>query len=161
MPTPNARLTMRLSPVTSNRDPERYMSLVIEDVTSGRQVAAFELVGEHLLDLLGGRQVGGVDGMSAWLVEPRDRAALGKLTFVTEHHFDMGKYCDDTVQRWARRTGPALGAHEYSVKKNNAGMLVVRFVFYTYADNQERLAELTAEKQATMDVAAQSCAADR
>lgn len=161
MPTPNARLTMRLSPVTSNRDPERYMSLVIEDVTSGRTVASFELVGEHLLDLLGSRQVGGVEGMPAWLVEPRDRPALGKLMFITEHQFNMRDYNDDTVQRWARRNGPALGAHEFSVTENNAGMHVARFVFYVYLDNQDRLGEIAASKQATMDVAAQSCAADR
>jgi hypothetical protein len=161
MHKPNARLTMRLTRVTSNVEPERYMSLVIEDVISGRQVAAFELLGEHLLDLLGGRQVGGVDGMDAWLVEPRDRPALGKLTFTTEHRFELGKYCDDTVARWARRTAPALGAHEYSVKKNNAAMNVVRFVFYVYPDEQERLAEIAAARQATMDVAAMSCAADR
>lgn len=161
MPESNARLTMRLSPVTSNRDPERYMSLVIEDIISGRQVAAFELLGEHLLDLLGGRQIGGADGVPAWLIPPRDRPALGRLTFVTEHRFEMGKYNDDTVQRWARRNSPALGAHEFSVKKNNASMHVVRFVFYVDAADQEWLPEIAAAKQATMDVAAQSCAADR
>lgn len=161
MPKPNARLTMRLSPVTSNRDPERYMSLVIEDVTSGLRVASFELLGEDLLDLLGGRQVGGVDGVAAYLVEPHERPALGCHSFTTEHRFTMARYNDDTVERWAKRTSGALDAASYRVTKNNAGMLLVLFTYYTNAVLPADRHRLQEERQAAMDVAATACAADR
>lgn len=161
MPQPNAHLTMRLTPVTSNRDPERYMSLVIEDITSGLRIASFELLGEHLLDLLSNRQVGSVDGLPAYLIEPEMRGALGCHTFLTDHRFPTGKYNDDTVERWAQRTSRALDAAKYGISKNNAGMIVVTFTYYTNAAlpaDRERLQE---ERQATMDVAATACAADR
>lgn len=161
MPKPNARLTMRLTPVTSNQEPDRYMSLVIEDITSGMRIASFELLGEHLLDLLGGRQVGGVDGMPAYLVEPADRPVLGCHVFHTEHRFPMGRYNDDTVERWAKRTSGALDAASYRVTKNNAQMLVVLFTYYTNAALPADREHLQEERQATMDVAATACAADR
>lgn len=161
MPQPNAHLTMRLTPVTSNQEPERYMSLVIEDVRSGLRIASFELVGDDLLDLLGGRQVGGVDGVPAYLIEPEHRPALGCHTFTTEHHFPMSQYNDDTVERWAKRTSGALGAANYRLSKSNQGTLRVYFTYYTKAALPAVINDLREERQATMDVAATSCAADR
>lgn len=161
MPDPNARLTMRLTPVTANRAPERYMSLVIEDVTSGLRIAQFDLLGDDLLDLLGNRQVGGTDGIPAYLIERENRGALGCHTFNTEHRFRMSQYNDDTVDRWAARTSRALDAASYRVTKNNARMLVVTFVYYTTAALSDQVEALREERQATMDVAATACAADK
>lgn len=161
MPENNARLTLRLSPVTSNRDPGHYMALVIEDAISGLRVASFELMGEHLLDLLSGRQVGSVEGVPAYLIERENRGALGCHSFLTQHHFPMGRYNDDTVERWAASTSRALDAAEHRVKKNNAGQIVVTFVYYTTATLPAQVEALREERQATMDVAATACAADK
>lgn len=161
MPEANARLTMRLTPVTSNQDPDRYMSLVIEDVTSGLRIASFELLEEHLLDLLGNRQVGGHDGIPAWLIEPERRNALGMNTFRTEHAFPAAQYNDDTVDRWASRVSGALGAASYSVSPSNTGQLRVAFTYYTSAGLPADVERLREERQAAMDVAATSCAADK
>lgn len=161
MPKPNARLTMRLTSVTSNRDPEHYMVLKIEDATSGLTVAQLELLGEDLMDLLGNRQVGGVDGMPAYLTEPENRAALGCHTFTTSHRFPLSHYNDDTVDRWAARNSRALDAASYRVIKNNTRMAVVTFTYYTNAALPTDRHRLQEERQATMDVAATSCAADK
>lgn len=161
MPDPNARLTMRLTSVTSNQDPEHYMVLKIEDATSGLTVAQFELLGDDLMDLLSNRQVGGVDGVPAYLVEPTSRPALGCHRFTTDVRFRGSQYNDDTVERWAGRTSGALDAASYRISKNNDGMIVVTFVYYTSAALPAQVEALREERQATMDVAATACAADR
>jgi len=150
MPDPNAHLTMRLSPVVSNMEPYRYMSLVIVDITSGRRIAEFELLPEHLMELLSSSQIGGVSGIPAWLIEPEDRHALGKNSFTTQRRFNVHKHNDDTVRRWAQKNSAAAGAHTFRVSKNNASQIVVTFVFYTEHAGQE-LDVTQSTKQATMD----------
>jgi len=160
MPNHNARLTMRLTPVTSNQEPELYLSLVIEDAISGLRVAAFDLLPQDVMDLMSQRQVGGVDGVKAWLLEPEMRDALGMKQFTTNYNFPASQYNDDTVERWARRISGALGAASYSVSMSNDRQLRVRFTYYTNAlpASVERERE---QRQAAMDVAATACAADR
>jgi len=150
MPKPNARLTLRLSPVTSNMHPERYMSLVIEDAESHQRVVSFELLGDDLLELLAGRTVGSVDGVDAWLIESRDRPTLGRRRFTTARHFSDDS--EDAVRTWARRNGPPLGAHEYQVNRTNGGTWRVVFVYYALANTDAHVAEVAKIKQDTMDV---------
>jgi hypothetical protein len=150
----NARLTLRLSPVTSNREPQHYMSLVVQDVISGHHVAEFELLGDDLMELLGNRQVGSVDGVAAWLIEAKDRQVLGKRKITTTRRFSMFTHNDDTLARWAKRNAGAAGAHTFGTHKNNASQIVVTFVHYTECDTEQQAEELRALKQATMDVLA-------
>lgn len=161
MPKPNARLTMLLTSATSNQDPEHYMVLKIEDATSGLTVAQFELLGDDLMDLLSHRQVGGMDGVPAYLVEPKSRPALGCRRFTTDVRFRDSQYNDDTVERWAERTSGALDAASYRISRNNASMIVVNFEYYTNAALPAQVEALREERQAAMDVAATACAADR
>lgn len=151
MPKPNARLALRLSPVTSNQEPGRYMRLAIEDIVSGHRVAEFELIGEHLLDLLGNRQVGGADGMPAWLIEAKERETLGMRTFTTERGFDAASYTDGTVEEWASRFCGKIGADKFSVRRDNNNTLRARFVYFTHADNDADVIAINARRQATMD----------
>lgn len=148
MPKPNARLTLRLTSVTSNVEPERYMALKIEDAASGQTVAQFELLAEHLLDLFSGREVGGVDGVPAFLIEEGNRRTLGKAMGVVQRRFSTRDHNDDTVQRWANLHAGALGFHEASVTKNNAAQYVVIFRFY---EEPERIEVARSIKQATID----------
>ena len=161
MPENNARLTMRMTQVTSNQEPYHYTILRVEDATSGLLVAEFELSPKDVVDLIASRQVGDVEGLPAYLVEPEMRAALGCRSFNTSHHFPTSKYNDDTVDRWAKRTAGALGAAKWRTSKNNAGQIVVLFTYYTQVTTDARMEELRETRQATMDVAATACAADK
>lgn len=151
MPKPNARLTLQLSPVTSNRDQGNYMSLVIADAVSGRRVADFELLAEHLLDLLGNRQVGGVEGVPAWLIEPRDRHVLGQHHFITSRRFSTHTHNDDTVERWAKLNAGAMGANKFRISKNNSSQHVVTFDYYATVDSPAALDELIELNAGAMD----------
>jgi hypothetical protein len=148
MPKPNARLTLRLTPVTSNIEPERYLSLKIDDADSGQTVVQFDLLAEHLLDMFSGREVGALDGVPAFLIEERNRPTLGKTMGVVERRFSTGDHNEDTVQRWAQLHVGALGFHEFSVTKNNAAQYVVTFRFY---EEPERAEVARSIKQATVD----------
>lgn len=148
MPNPNARLTLRLTPVTSNIEPERYLSLKIDDADSGQTIVQFELLAEHLLDMFSGREVGGVDGVPAFLIEEGNRHTLGKTMGVVQRRFSTSDHNEDTVQRWAALHAGALGFHEFSVKKNNASQYVVTFRFY---EEPERAEVMRSVKQATVD----------
>lgn len=161
MPPANARLTMRMTQVTSNTEPYQYTSLEIDDATSGLTIAAFELSPQDVVDLIAARLVGGVDGVAAWLIEPELRGALGCRMFNTSHRFAASQYTEDTVQRWAGRTSKALGAAKFRVSKNNSSQIVVLFTYYTRATTDAKVEELREMRQATMDVAATACAADR
>lgn len=147
MPNPNARLTLRLTSVISNIEPERYMALKIEDAASGQTVAQFELLGEHLLDLLSGREVGAMGGLPAFLIEEKNRPTLGKKMGIVERRFSMGDYNEDTIQRWATLHSGALDFHQFSVTKNNAAQYVVVFRFY---EQPELVESVRAVKQATV-----------
>lgn len=161
MPPANARLTMRMTHVTSNQEPYRYTKLEVEDATSGLTVASFELSPDQVVDLIASRLVGDVDGIPAWLIEPELRGALGCHSFNTTCRFRAYQYNDDTVDRWAKRTSSALGAAKYRTSKNNSGQIVVVFTYYTQATLPAQVEALREDCQAQMDVAATACAADR
>lgn len=150
MPKPNARLNLHLTAVTSNRDPERYMSLVIKDAVSGRRIADFELLPEHVMDLIAGRQVGSVEGVAAWLIEPQDRHVLGQRNFNSTRRFSTHAHNDDTVERWAKLNAGAMGAHQFRISRNNAGQHVVTFTYYMQTNDDAVLADFAERKQATM-----------
>lgn len=161
MPPANARLTMRMTQVTSNREPYQYTRLEIEDATSGLTIAQFELSPKDVVDLIASRQVGEVEGLPAWLIEPEMRTALGCRSFNTSHRFRASQYNDDTVDRWAKRISGALGAAKWRTSKNNEGQIVVLFTYYTQATLPAQVEALREDCQAQMDVAATACAADR
>jgi hypothetical protein len=152
MPDPNARLTMRLSPVTSNREPGHYMSLVISDITSGQRVAQFDLLGDHLLDLLATRQVGGVDGMDAWLIEPDNRQNLGRMHGTTTRRFPTATFEEVEVMRWCATNCRAIGGTNWRISQNNAGMHVVTWDHYVETLDQVELDAVIRRRQDTMDV---------
>lgn len=152
MPDNNARLTLHLVPVTSNREPYNYMRLTITDIASSRLVAEFDLGAEQLLELLGHRQVGSVDGVPAWLIEPDDRHALGKLNGVTTRRFRALLYDDAAIDAWCWHHASALGAHSWRFNKDNAGMYVVHWIHYLAVRDEDELADIIRRRQDTMDV---------
>jgi len=152
MPDPNARLTIRMSPVTSNRQPEQYMSLVVADATSGQTVAQFELLGQHLLDLLGNRQVGGVDGMDAWLIEPDARRYLGHMHGTTVRRFPTARFEEQAVANWCAGNCRAIGGATWRVSQNNASMHVATWDHYVDTRDPQELDAVLMRRQDTMDV---------
>lgn len=151
---PNANLTIQMFPVTSNVEPGRYIKIVVSDIDSGRDVAHFELLPEHLMDLLGNRQVGGVKGVPAWLIEPERRAVLGMRSFFTQCVFPGSKYKEDSLGRWARSVCSALGATDYQIRPNNSGEYRVGFTHYVRLEDASELQGYAERAQAVLDVVA-------
>jgi len=152
MPSPNARLTLRMTQVSSNQKPYRYTSLEIQDVDSTLTLASFVLAPEHVVDLIAGRLVGDVDGVAAWLVEPAERPLLGRLMGTTVRHFPTGSYDESAVIDWCAKNGPAIGAHSWSVRQNNGGMHVAVWRHYVDVQTADELDAVIERRQDTMDV---------
>lgn len=152
MPKPNARLTVRLTPRFSNVGPERRMALIVEDAASDRKVIEVELLGEHLMDLLGNRQVGGVDGVPAWLIEPDDRHALGKLNGVTSRRFPISRHDEVDIHKWCATHAPVAGAHTWRFSKNNMNMFVVNWTHYLDVRTEDELDAVMRQRQDAMDL---------
>lgn len=161
MPTSNARLTIRMTQVTSNKEPYHYTRLEVDDATSGLTIASIELSPKDVVDLISSRLVGDVDGLPAYLIEPEMRGALGCHTFNTKYHFPSSRHTEEAVEAWAKRTSGALDAAKYRTSKNNSGQIVVLFTYYTKATLPAVIDDIMQERQATMDVAAKSLQADR
>jgi hypothetical protein len=152
MPENNARLTVRLSPVTSNIEPSRYLSLVVEDAASGQRIVQIALLGDALLDLFSGRQVGDVEGLPAYLIEESERVTLGKTRTNTSRRFSAASHTEGAVTQWAERNAVVLGAHSFSVKRNNSAQYVALFTYYADVPEGRELETWTGIKQAAMDV---------
>lgn len=147
----NARLTMRLVPVTANSEPSQYMKLVVEDAVSGLTIIEMELLGEHLLDMLGNRQVGGVDGLEAWLLPEPLRSNLGRKRGITRRLFPMRDHEEEDVRDWCAYHGPALGAVSWTVSRQNTGSYNVAWYHYFDMPDDQLKAVLTV-RQDTMDM---------
>ena len=151
MPDNNARLALRLSAVTSNRDPGRYMTLVVTDIASDQRIVQMDLLGEHLLELLSSMQVGGADGLEAWIIEPADRATIGKIRGVTSRRFSIYEHDEDAIAKWAGECLDAMGAHGFRLSQNNEGKFVVAFEHYIDTRWQEEANDLIYDRQADLD----------
>jgi len=147
----NARLTLRMVPTSANVAPYYYMKLTVEDAVSGQTFVEMELTGEHLLDLLGNRLVGGVGGMDAWLLPEPYRSNLGRKHRTTTRRFPITSHDEEAVRDWCEKNGPALGAASWTVGKQNTGLY--RVVWHHYLDDTgEQLDAVMGRRQETMDV---------
>jgi hypothetical protein len=152
MPEKNARLTLRMSPVTSNRQPEQYISLVVHDAVSGQRIVQFELLGQDVLDLFSNRQVGGVDGLEAWVIEPELRHTINRMHGTTTRRFPTSKFEESAVALWCSQNCSALGGTSWRVTQNNASMHVVHWDYYVDVRTQPELDAVMQVRQDTMDV---------
>lgn len=120
----NARVTLLL---TGRSD--RGMTLRIQDATSRLPILEVELDAQALLELLTHTQVGGVEGIPAWLTGQRQH--LGKYHSHASVSWQSKWPSDKQAQdAWAESMGQELGAASFTVNEHNQGRRSIVLRFY-------------------------------
>lgn len=150
MPDPNTKLTMRLSPVTSNKAPYRYLALTIEDVASGTRFVQMNLEPEHVMQMISNQQVGEVQGMDAWLLPAEHRHQLGKLSRNVSVDVERWGRERADINQWAEHARVAIRADSVSARAQNTGNWHIVFTFYL-DPAREDLSAYMADRQTLLD----------